>query len=324
VPLSEFDLIDRYFTSSTGPRDDVVLGIGDDCAVLRVPDQRELAVTIDTLVAGVHFAADAEPEWIGHKALAVGLSDLAAMGAEPAWATLALTLPQAEPAWLGAFSRGFSELALAHRVQLVGGDTTRGPLAVSVQVHGLLRAGAAMRRGGGAPGDLVYVTGTLGDAGLALLAEQGLYVRDGCLGGLREQLHRPSPRVAEGLLLASVASACIDVSDGLAADLGHLLRASACGATLYLERVPCSEAVRDYVAETGDWSVPLAAGDDYELCFTVPEEKQAVLENLALDFSVPVTWIGLLEPQKGLRCCQADGRQLAAVPSGYDHFAGGD
>ena len=318
---SEFDLIARYFCRGPVQRGDVVLGVGDDCALLEVPAGRQLAVSIDTLVEGTHFTRDADPRALGHKALAVNLSDLAAMGAEPAWATLALTLPDADEAWLAAFAGGFLALAERHGVQLVGGDTTRGPRSITVQVHGFVEPGRALRRDGARAGDLVYVTGTLGDAGLALLAQQGLFVGLGSVAGLRERLDRPSPRLAEGRALVGLASAAIDVSDGLAADLGHVCQASSVGATLYLDRLPCSAAVQAYVTETGDWSVPLAAGDDYELCVTVPADRQAAVEALAGQLPAGLHWIGTIERVPGVRLVLPDGALLDHAPAGYDHFA---
>ena len=317
---TEFDLIESFFTKRTAKREDVRLGIGDDCALLRVPQGSELAVSIDTLVEGVHFAPGADSEALGHKALAVGLSDLAAMGAEPAWATLAVTLPSGDVDWLGGFSRGFMRLARSLGVELVGGDTTRGPLSISVQVHGFVEPGAALLRSGASPGDLIYVTGWLGDAGLALLADQGLYVEPEHLAYLRRRLHRPDPRLSEAAGLRGLASAAVDLSDGLSSDLGHVLAASRVGATLFVERLPCSVAVLSYVAEHGDWALPLASGDDYELCFTLPEERQIELEVAAARWEVPCTWVGVVEAGSGLRCLLDDGSALASVPSGYDHF----
>ena len=321
---SEFDIIQRYFTSGPVSRRDVVLGIGDDCALLEVPPGQQLAVSIDTLVEGTHFHPGVDAHALGHKALAVNLSDLAAMGAEPAWATLALTLPRANEAWLEAFARGFLTLAGQHGVQLVGGDTTRGPLSVTVQVHGFVAPGRAMRRDGARLGDLVYVTGTLGDAGLALLAQQGLFVEPGTLAFLRERFDRPTPRLAEGRALGGLASAAIDVSDGLAADLGHICERSGVGATLHLDRLPCSPGVGAYVAETGDWSLPLASGDDYELCFTVPEARQAEVAALGARLACRLSWIGTIDRAPGLRCVGPDGALVHQGFGGYDHFAGDD
>lgn len=321
MPLSEFDLIHRYFRDLTPARDDVLLGVGDDCALLQVPEGRTLAVTIDTLVEGRHFAPGVDPADLGHKALAVNLSDLAAMGADPAWVTLALTLPRADEPWLESFARGFGALALEHGVALVGGDTTRGPLSVTVQAHGFVVPGQALRRGGARPGDLVYATGSLGDAGLALLVEQGLYTRPQHLGLLRDRLARPAPRVGAGRALRGLATAAIDISDGLASDLGHILDASGCGATLRLERLPLSPAVREYVEETGDWNLALSAGDDYELCITVLEARQGEVETIAQALDCGLTWIGSVDRAPGLRCLREDGTTVDAA-AGYDHFGG--
>jgi thiamine-monophosphate kinase len=318
--LSELDLIREYFSHVGVARRDVALGVGDDCALLRVPRGFELAVSIDTLTAGVHFLANADPDSIGHKALAVGLSDLAAMGAEPAWATLALTLPTADRRWVGTFCRGFARLAESHGVQLVGGDTTRGPLSVTVQVHGLVPGGTAVRRLGARPGDRIWVTGTLGDAGLTL---RHLEAGEPVSPYLRERLDRPLPRVAAGLSLRGLASAMIDVSDGLAADLGHILEASGVGAEIALPALPLSPEVAGYVDSTADWTLPLASGDDYELCFTVPPDRCGGVEALAEPSDCRPTVIGVITEKPGLRCIQADGGDWRPSRAGYDHFAEG-
>lgn len=326
MPLSEFDLIQRYFTPATPVREDVIHGVGDDGAVLHVPIGMDLVASVDTLVSGVHFFPDVDPAALGYKALAVNLSDMAAMGAEPAWATLALTLPSIDETWLAAFSRGFFELAEHYGVQLVGGDTCRGPLTVSVQIHGFIPQGAALCRAGAMPGDLIYVTGTLGDAGLALQAlrdHQTLPAPHARY--LQDRLERPSPRVFEGLALRGIASAAIDISDGLAADLGHILAASGTGATLEIERLPVSPAFVAAVQEAAlgadhYWQLPLSAGDDYELCFTVPAEKQAKTEQVFARFGCGATRIGTIESQPGLRCKLASGEMLKPASSGYQHF----
>jgi thiamine-monophosphate kinase len=320
LALSEFDLIARYF-SRTLARADVLAGIGDDAALLRVPDGMDLAVAIDTMVEGVHFVPGAHPAALGHKVLAVNLSDLAAMGAEPAWATLALTLPAADEAWLEQFSDGLLALAARHSVQLVGGDTTRGPLCITLQAHGFVGAGEGVRRSGAGPGDLIYVTGTLGDAGLALLAlQQELRLPMRAQTLVSERLHRPEPRIQAGRLLRGIASAAIDVSDGLAADLGHILDASGVGATLQVERLPISEVLRSVFHAAGGWSLPLSAGDDYELCFTVPPERQGQVEQRFADAGLVCTWIGMTEKTAGLRCVLDDGTELGGVRGGYQHF----
>lgn len=323
MSLSEFDLIRNYFSDLTLTRSDVELGVGDDCALLQVPAGKVLAVTIDTLVEKRHFSPGVAPADLGHKSLAVNLSDLAAMGAIPAWVTLALTLPCADETWLAEFAHGFAELAALHQVALVGGDTTRGPLSVTVQAHGFVDPGAALRRDGAEPGDLIYVTGTLGDAGLALLVEQGLYTRPEYLPFLRRRLARPQPRLEAGQALRGLATAAIDVSDGLSSDLGHILSASACGATLHLGQLPLSPAVREYVGETGDWNLPLAAGDDYELCLVVPQKRQDEVERIGLRLDCGLTWIGTVDRASGLRCL-TDAGELVEADSGYDHFGGTD
>lgn len=325
MALSEFDIIKHYFSGTTSARDDVALGIGDDCALLKVPAGMALAVSIDTLVEGIHFTPAAEPADLGYKALAVSLSDLAAMGAEPAWATLALTLPRPDPEWLGAFSAGFARLARRHRVQLVGGDTTRGPLTITVQVHGYVPEGRALRRGGAQEGDLVYVTGHLGDAGLALHILHGTVHPSAThrRAALR-RLHRPPIRVQEGLALRDIANAAIDVSDGLVSDLGHILEASGMGATLHADELPLSEAFRSVGEQIGGWELALTAGDDYELCITVPASKEWELHKTIAGFSCSISWIGRIEKQPGLRVIRPDGSIASMDHQGYDHFRGSE
>lgn len=318
---SEFDLIRTHFADLGPPRGDVVLGVGDDCALLAVPSGQRLAVSIDTLVSGTHFLPDVDPEALGYKSLAVGLSDLAALGAEPAWATLALTLPAdlapGSAPWVAAFARGFGALAQTHGVRLVGGDTTCGLLSVTVQVHGFVPDGLEVRRSGARPGDLICVSGTLGDAGLAL---RELLADRAPEGFLRSRLDRPVPRVALGLALRGLATAMIDVSDGLAADLGHILEASGVGAELDLGSLPLSAPVARAVVEDGDWTLPLASGDDYELCFCLPAERAAALPGLAERSGCPLTVIGKIRSGQGLICLGPDGRAVKLARTGFDHF----
>lgn len=319
MPLSEFQLIRQYFTAATAPRADVVLGIGDDCALLQPPPGRLLAASMDTLVEGRHFPAGADPEALGHKALAVNLSDLAAMGAEPAWAMLALTLPQADADWLDAFMRGLSGLAGRHGVALVGGDTTGGPLSMTLQVQGFVEPGRALRRDGARPGDRLLVSGTLGDAALGLVRLQAGEAPGAIDPWLLQRLERPTPRVALGRLLGGLASAAIDVSDGLLADLGHVCAASAVGAEIELARLPISEPVAARCA-AGDWTAPLSGGDDYELLFSVPPARlQAVLDACARA-GEPVKEIGRLVDEPGIRLAHPDGRVAEETPRGFDHF----
>ncbi len=320
MALGEFDLIRRFFTRPA-QRTDVRLGVGDDCALLQPPEGKWLAITVDTLVEDVHFLAGTDPEGLGHKSLAVNLSDLAAMGAAPAWATLAITLPNSDEAWLAAFSRGFLGLAERYGVELVGGDTTRGPLSITVQAMGLVGEGGGLRRSGAKAGDGIYLTGDLGLAGLGLAIMQGetRMLADEAVA----RLERPEPRVNAGLALTGWANACIDVSDGLAADLGHVLAASGVGATLDWASLPLPPVVRRYIEEGGDEMMPLRAGDDYELCFSVPPEREGELARRLADAGCAWTCIGRIDKQGGLRL-QKDGRIFELSPSGYQHFQPGD
>ncbi len=312
----EFSLIDRFFARLTPPRDDVRLGIGDDAALLAMPAGRDLVLATDTLVAGVHFPEGTAAEAIGHKALAVNLSDLAAMGAEPAWATLALTLPAADEDWLAGFAAGFGELAARHGVALVGGDTTRGPRVITVTVAGRVPPGEALTRAGARPGDGIWVTGSLGDAGLALvLLQSGEPVPE----VLRRRLDRPEPRLAAGRALRGLATATIDVSDGLVADLGHVLDRSGVGARLEVAAVPRSAALREAADGAAASRLALAAGDDYELCFTLPPAAEAEMAGRLAAIDCPVTRIGSIEARPGLRLIAADGTELPP-PGGFDHF----
>ncbi|MDG4553268.1 MAG: thiamine-phosphate kinase [Candidatus Competibacter sp.] len=322
--MSEFSLIERYFAAHRFRRPDVALGIGDDCALLLPPADQQLAVTADTLVAGVHFFADADPQGVGHKALAVNLSDLAAMGATPAWAMLALTLPQAREEWLAAFCQGLFTLADRHGVQLIGGDTTHGPTTIiTIQVHGFVPLGQALRRDGAKPGDGLYVTGTPGDAGLALAAAFGkATVAAGHEGYIRARLERPEPRIAESLTLRGIASAAIDVSDGLAQDLGHILERSRVGARLEVERLPLSPALAASLDREAAVATALTGGDDYELCFTVPPERTLQLESSVARWICRCTRIGVVTTEPGLRLTRADGSAFDLQRLGYDHFDG--
>ncbi len=322
MPTSEFSLIERYFAAQRFQRPDVALGIGDDCALLLPPAGQQLAATVDTLVAEVHFFAGADPEGIGHKALAVNLSDLAAMGATPAWATLALTLPQVDEDWLAAFCRGLFALADRHGVQLIGGDTTHGSTTViTIQAHGFVPPSQALRRDGARPGDDLYVTGTPGDAGLALAAAFGkAAIAAHHERYVRARLERPEPRLAPGLALRGVASAAIDVSDGLAQDLGHILERSRVGARLEVERLPLSPALATSLDREAAAVTALTGGDDYELCFTVPPERTVQLERSAAEWDCRCTRIGVITAEPGLRLTRADGSALHLDRWGYNHF----
>jgi len=344
--LSEFSLIRRFFTRQTVKNISTRLGIGDDCALLSLPEGYELAVTTDTMVENVHFFSGTDPEQLGHKLLAVNLSDLASMGAKPVSVTLALTLPNVDENWLTAFSKGFLSLAERYSVDLIGGDTTSGPLTLTVQAMGLVQKGKALLRSSAKPGDFIYLTGSLGDAGLGLKIIQGYYCDDP--QAAHKRFNQPDPQIDAGLALTGIANACIDVSDGLAGDLGHILEQSNVGACLDWDALPLSDVVLTYIKDTGDWSMPLTAGDDYELCFTVSPEKAAQLTSLNTDtdcdFCLPLppgegwgegfqknanrdcpqhikcTKIGVIESTPGLRL-RKSGTIQPFNSKGYEHFS---
>ena len=329
--MAEFDLIERIRARAIA-RDGVLLGIGDDAALLKVPAGHELVVTADTLNAGVHFPADAPPADIGWKALAVNLSDLASMGARPAWCTLSLSLPGDDTAWLDAFLDGFLGLADTHAVALVGGDTTRGPLSIAVTAMGWVEAGAALRRDGARPGDDVWVTGTLGDAAAALVL--GGYVpipldgvampvvEAGNAAALRARLARPAPRVAVGRALAGLAHACVDVSDGLLADLGHICRRSGVGAEIELARLPASPALRAaYADDELRAALQAAGGDDYELCFSASTAAREAVARALEQAGTTGTRICRIPDGDGVRALAADGSPWRPFRGGYVHFA---
>ena len=314
--IAEFDLIERI-RRRAGARDDVVLGIGDDAALLQVPAGRHLVVAMDTLNAGVHFPHDTAPADIGWKALAVNLSDLAAMGAEPAWCTLSLSMPAADETWVDAFLDGFGALASQYRVALVGGDTTRGPLSVCVTVHGFVEPGRALRRDGACVGDLVWVSGTLGDAAAALP-----HVLDGTAvdASLRARLDRPTPRIALGRALTGVATACIDVSDGLLADAGHIAEASCVGIEVEVDALPMSSHVAGLDASLRR-RCQATGGDDYELCFTAPAATTPSVHRAAMASGTAVTCIGRVVAGRGVVAVDGDGAAWTPPHAGHVHFA---
>ena len=320
MALSEFALIERYFRRCGAQRADVRLGVGDDAALLAVPGDAELVAAIDTHVAGVHFPHGSPPASIGHRALAVNLSDLAAMGARPAWALLALTLPEAEENWLEEFTTGFADLARAHNVALVGGDTTRGPLCISVQLLGHVAAGTALTRGGGNAGDVLFVSGTCGDAAAGLAIEQGQLAADrDARAWLRERFLWPTPRVALGERLRGFASACIDVSDGLLADAGRLAQASHAGAELAWAELPLSQPLLEVLGEVRARELAFSGGDDYELCFAVPPQNVARLTAQLPPQEWRYARIGVLRAEPGT-VVMRDGSVMEFSHSGYEHF----
>lgn len=324
--MGEFELIRRHFQRpSVALPDQVALGIGDDCALLQPAPGHQLAISCDMLVEGRHFFADVDPAALGHKALAVNLSDLAAMGARPLGFTLALALPSANDAWLGALVQGLFALADAHACPLVGGDTTRGPLNLCVTVFGELLPGQALRRSTAQPGDDLYLSGRTGEARLALELLQGTpwalqHAAPGALPRLRGRLERPTPRVALGRALAGLAHAALDVSDGLAGDLGHILQASAVGADIHHALLPVAP---DLQALPAAWQLDclLNGGDDYELLFTAAPTDRAAVEAAALASQTPVQRIGQISAVPGLRLLDAAGQPVALAPRGFDHFA---
>ena len=317
MALSEFGLIDRYFSGQQLQNPVTHLGIGDDCALLNIPKGFELALTTDTMVENVHFFAGTNPQWLGHKLLAVNLSDLSSMGAKPVAVTLALTLPRVDEAWLEAFAKGFLSLAKQYSVDLVGGDTTSGALTLTVQAMGLVPKGKSLLRSAAKVGDFIYLTGEPGNAGLGLKIEQG-YRGDDTKSAL-QCLHQPQPRVSAGLLIRNFANACIDVSDGLAADLGHILTASQVGARVIWDDIVLSSSVQEYIKATGDWKMPLIAGDDYELCFTVSPEKAPFIEQVIAEMECSCRHIGVIESQPGLRL-HKDGEVIGFAEKGFEHF----
>jgi thiamine-monophosphate kinase len=312
----EFTLIESI-RRRVSKRDDVVLGIGDDAAVLRLPDGHELIVAMDTLNSGVHFPEHTAAADIGWKSLAVNLSDLAAMGAEPAWCTLSLSLPSADSAWVHAFLDGFLALASEHRLSLVGGDTTKGPLSICVAVHGFVPIGRAIRRSGAREEDDVWVTGTLGDAAAALAQWRN---DESMHDHLRNRLDRPTPRIAAGLALRGIANACIDVSDGLLADLAHILDASAAGAEIDIENLPQSHAFAKYADSETRRELQLGGGDDYELCFTAASAMRDAVQAAMTQTQTNVARIGRIVRHSGILLKHADGSIMPAPARGWDHF----
>lgn len=313
----EFDLIDRIRRRAM-TRSDVVLGIGDDAAIVQVPVGRQLVIATDTINRGIHFPDNTVPADIGWKALAVNLSDLASMGAEPAWCTLSLSLPSGDAAWVDAFLDGFLDLAAQHHVALIGGDTTRGPLSVSVTVHGFVEPGRALRRSGARVGDDVWVSGTLGDAAGALAQwRAGAAVQP----ALRARLDLPTPRLALGARIVGIAHACVDISDGLLADLQHVCAASGVASEIELDALPASAELIAAFDVARRQAIQATGGDDYELCFTAPSSARALIEGVAAETGTPVTRVGRIVAGNGTRALLADGSEWSAPSTGFVHFA---
>ncbi len=316
---SEFNLIQQYFSR---PTPDIVLGVGDDCALLQPSPHMLLAVSTDSLVAGVHFFPDADPALLGWKSLAVNLSDLAAMGATPRWCTLAISMPDVDEDWLARYADGLYRCADAHQIRLVGGDTTRGPLNLTLTVMGEVPINQALRRDGAQVGDAIWVSGTLGDAAFALAAIQGqMQLGEVDMASLAQCLHAPIPRVALGLALRQIANSAIDISDGLLADLGHILSRSRVGAVVHYAALPTSEIVADLAAHPAYDRCVLAGGDDYELCFTAPTTQTAAILTIAEQLGMRLTCIGEITNDAGLQLLDTEMQPMPLARAGYDHFA---
>lgn len=326
MSANEFDIIRRFFTTQSLPPN-VVLGIGDDCALLTVPEGKQLAVTVDTLVEGVHFPCDTSPEDIAWKSVAVNLSDLAAMGATPAWLTLALTIPEVDESWLEKFAKSFHDISKQYNVALVGGDTTQGVLSITVQAHGLVELDHVMRRDMAKPGDAIYVTGTLGDASLALGLLQSNLLRheeNQHVQYLQARLNRPQPQLAFATKAAQYVRCAIDISDGLLADLGHIMRASRCGADIYLKNIPLSDSLREVYRNNNediDMQRVLSGGDDYELCLTIDADFEQELVNIASEQGLRLSRIGAITDCDELRCFDSNNKIINFDATGYLHFS---
>ena len=318
---SEFDLIARHFTRPAG---NAVLGVGDDCALVDVSNGMDLAVSTDTMVSGTHFFPDVDPENLGHKALAVNLSDIAAMGGLPYWAMLALTLPKVDHGWLAAFAKGFFDLAQEYNVSLIGGDTTSGPaLVITVTIMGEVPAGAALKRSGAKAGNDIWVSGNVGDAALAVAHRYGkLVLNEADYKEAVLRLYEPTPRVALGQALRGLATAAIDISDGLLADLSHICGLSGVGAVVNLQDVPVSSIGARHLHSDQGRNAILAGGDDYELCFTAHPNSRESIQDMAEMMGLPLTRIGQVKRGKGVSLHDEHGKPVKIDARGYDHFKG--
>ncbi len=313
----EFDLIQTYFSQLTPLNQNVTCGIGDDAAILNIPTNKQLVVSVDTLVEEIHFFKNMDPYRLGHKALAVNLSDMAAMGATPAFFTLALSLPDIDKIWLKGFSKGLADLAQQFDLSLIGGDTTKGAKTISIQIMGFVEKDQAVFRHNAQIDDDIYITGVLGDAALAL---QQLYAQKRPKEQLKEALEMPTPRIKIGIELTPFIHAMIDISDGLMADLGHICNASHCGATLFLEKIPLSLIMQTYIKQTQDWSLVLSGGEDYELCFSAPSKYRQRIQHISQQYHIPINRIGIIKKNKKIDIVRADKTYYTQIHTGYDHF----
>ncbi len=320
MKLDEFGIIKKFFQRNGVHREDVIVASGDDCAVLTPPANKQLIMTIDALLVDRHFLRDTPANDIGYKAVAMSLSDIAAMGGTPAWLLATLTIEERDEAWLALFAEGVFTIADAHNVSLVGGDLTRGPLAITTQLTGFVEQGAALCRDGARVGDKIYVTGTLGDAGLALADQLGqMSLSEEVSAIVKPRLLRPTPRVQAGLVLSRLASACIDISDGLAQDLNHILNGSGVGAHIDLSCLPLSTALQTIDRKTS-WELALSAGDDYELCFTISPAREVELLARQDELGVRVSCIGEIVAKSGIDYHIPDGIDFTLSQAGYQHF----
>jgi thiamine-monophosphate kinase len=318
--MKEFELIKHFFTKQKVKRKDVVHGIGDDCAVLAPILNQNIVVTTDTLVAGVHFPFETSPRAIGHKAVAVNLSDIAAMGAKPSWLSLAITLPDIDEAWLLEFCEGVFELCDFYNVELIGGDTTQGPLSITITAQGLTPEGSYLSRSGAKSGEWLYVTGELGDAALALQQITGkVDLEPQFIDVIRNKLDYPKPRVLAGQTLRQYASSAIDLSDGLISDLGHICQASNVGANVVLDALPLSTIMRDSLLADDAITLALSGGDDYELLFTVSEDNKVGMETAMLHAGTPVTCIGQLNASHTISTT-LNNKPIPINTAGFEHF----
>lgn len=319
--MKEFELIKHFFTQQAVTRKDVLLGIGDDCAVVASTEKQDIVVTTDTLVAGVHFPLETCPRAIGHKAVAVNLSDIAAMGAKPSWLSLAITLPEVNEKWLTEFSTGVFELCEYYNVQLIGGDTTQGPLSITITAQGLTPEGKYLSRSGAKTGDWLYVTGDLGDAALALQHyNEQVSIKDDFVDKIRAKLDYPKPRVLAGQSLREYATSAIDLSDGLLADLGHICKASDVGANIVLNDIPLSEIMRETLTLNDAVNLALSGGDDYELLFTVSEDNKVGMETALSHAGTPVTCIGQINASKTITTT-LDNKPVPIKSASFEHFS---
>ena len=319
MSASEFEIIRRYFTRPVKDGSGVILGVGDDAAIVRADRDHDLVIAADVINEGIHFPEGTPAYAVGHKALAVNLSDLAAMGADPAWFTMTISLPAVDEQWLTEFASGLFGLADQHKIFLVGGDTVRGPLSISINVVGQVPAGNALCRHGASAGDQVFVSGDLGSAALAI--QQIQHHPDRVDPALREALDLPVPRLELGRQLRSIASSCIDISDGLAADLSHILDASQVGAVLQVDSIPVSTPV-SAVGREAALMLALTGGDDYELCFTVPPQRVATIQEVSKTLGIKITHIGEIVAETGLKLVDIDNKPVSLHHLGHDHFAG--